>query len=144
LWWLAFLCLVKNEKCESKSNANKKVLQNTALLFNSNQPILSMAFHWPSNADDRLYVAAVMYAIKQLPRSTMLFYDLVIRPIKWLFPLNITNGQLLMIIITILHYSMLDINHEPIFGEMTRICYLVRLFLKKFRTYFGKWGLYFY
>ena len=60
-----------------------------------------------------------------------------------LFPLNITNGQLLMIIITILHYSMLDINHEPIFGEMTRICYLVRLFLKKFRTYFGKWGLYF-
>lgn len=50
----------------------------------------------------------------------------------------------LMIIITILHYSMLDINHEPIFGEMTRICYLVRLFLKKFRTYFGKWGLYFY
>ncbi len=79
-----------------------------------------------------------MYAIKQLPRSTMLFYDLVIRPIKWLFPLNITNGQLLMIIITILHYSMLDINHEPIFGEMTRICYLVRLFLKKFRTYFGK------
>ncbi len=56
-----------------------------------------------------------MYAMKQLPRSTMLFYDLVIRPIKWLFPLNITNGQLLTIIITILHYSMLDINHEPIF-----------------------------
>ena len=75
-----------------------------------------------------------MYAIKQLPRSTMLFYDLVIRPIKWLFPLNITNGQLLMIIITILHYSMLDINHEPNFGEMTIICYFVRLFLKKFRT----------
>jgi hypothetical protein len=136
-------------KARAKAMQTKRFCKTQLFLFTPISPY----FLWLSNDHQTQmtdYMLQLMYTIEQLAMSTMLFYDLVIRPI----PLNIANGQLLrealcsfnkakkiinlMMIITILHYSMLDINHKPIIEEMTRICYLARLFCKKFRTYFGK------
>ncbi len=41
------------------------------------------------------HVAAVTFAISHTEMHTMLFYDLFIRPIEWMFSLNTTYGQML-------------------------------------------------
>jgi len=86
------------------------------------------------------HVAAVTFAISHTEMHTMLFYDLFIRPIEWMFSLNTTHGQMLreaissfpkatkfvnlMINVVASFYASSDLDHEQLFEEMTKTRHL--------------------
>ena len=86
------------------------------------------------------HVAAVTFAISHAEMHTILFYDLFIRPIKWMFSLSTPYGQMLrealtnfqkamkfvhlMINVAASFYASSDLDHERLFEEMTKIRHL--------------------
>ncbi len=83
------------------------------------------------------HVAALLFLISHSGIMTVLFYDLFIQPIEWLFALNTHYGKMLweaitsfqkatkivnlMINITAAFYATSDLGHKQIFKEMTKI-----------------------